>query len=440
MVDSLPRGQSTAQPARDLALRPLSPARPLVVNILMSAIGSRGDVQPLLALAIELRALGHSSRLCVAPNFREWVESHGFACVPIGPDLEQITRAAPAGTRMPKLPLARRQQLAAQMIRNQFRVLPAAAEGCDLVLGFGALQIATRTVAEAIGARYVYATLCPVTLPAGDHPPPKMDRRYPQWLPRVVNRTLWASDQRHWDVVFGGTLNEERAKLGMPNVDRVQSHVFTDQPWIAADPLLASAPAGTQMDCVETGAWLLPDERPLPEELEHFLTSGDPPIYFGFGSMRESADTGSMLLAAARAAGRRAIVSRGWADLTGFDTGDDCIAIGDVSHSALFARVAVVVHHGGAGTTTTAARAGTPQVIVPHLYDQFYWAQRVKRLGVGISAQPREHTSAAALASALRNCFHPEITARARDLATRITPDGARVAAQRLVAPWISQL
>lgn len=103
-----------------------------------------------------------------------------------------------------------------------------------------------------------------------------------------------------------------------------------------------------------------------------------------------------------------------------------------MSHEQLFARVAAVVHHGGAGTTTAAARAGKPQVIVPHNYDQFYFARRVRQLGVGVSCAQREGLTAAALASALRECSRPELRERAQSLAGRMLRDGARRAAQRL--------
>src|SRR5690242_18754628 len=101
--------------------------------------------------------------------------------------------------------------------------------------------------------------------------------------------------------------------------------------------------------------------------------------------MREERHTGAMLVQAATRAGRRAIVLRGWGDLGPADASSDCLVIDDVNHDALLPRVAVVVHHGGAGTTHAAARSGRPQVVVPHHYDQFYWARRVKRLGIGVA-------------------------------------------------------
>src|SRR5262249_47067348 len=157
-------------------------------------------------------------------------------------------------------------------------------------------------------------------------------------------------------------------------IEDVLRHVVTDHPWLATDATLAPSPSIPGMVIVQTGAWILADSSPLPSDLEAFLEAGEPPVYLGFGSMPLPEGTSRTLIEAARAAGRRAIVSQGWADLGLFDQAPDCIAIGDVNHQALFPRVAAVVHHGGAGTTLAAARAGAPQVLVPMFSDQPFWA------------------------------------------------------------------
>ena len=405
------------------------------MKILMSTIGTRGDVQPLVALGVELQALSHSVVLCVAPNFKEWVESFGFTCYPIGPDLKQfMNRPAPAKQARSRPTKALRRQLAEGTIREQFRVLTEASNGCDLLVGGGALQLALRSIGEARQIPYVYVAYCPASLPSPAHPPLKMLSSYPQWFPGVVNNALWRSDARSWNKLFRATLNEERAKLGLAPVAEVQSYVLTNRPWVAADPLLAPPPQSTDMRITSTGAWFAKDNTALPGDLEQFLGSGETPIYLGFGSMRAAQDTGPMLVEAARRLGRRSILSQGWAGLGSSVLGADCLVVGDVSHEKLFPRVAAVVHHGGAGTTHATARAGRPHVIVPHNYDQFYWGYRVEKLGVGISTVRRERVTVASLASALERCLRPEVAARASSLAGRITRDGAYKAARELCA------
>jgi vancomycin aglycone glucosyltransferase len=184
---------------------------------------------------------------------------------------------------------------------------------------------------------------------------------------------------------------------------------------------------------IQTGAWILADDRPLSFELETFLETGEPPVYFGFGSMRVPQDFSQVMIQTARALGRRAIVSRGWANLSLLDDDADCLAIGEVNQQALFKRVAAVVHHGGAGTTTAAAFAGAPQVVIPQIYDQHYWAQRIHHLGIGTQHGPGTPTTDS-LSGALEHTLQPSVAARAQSIATTMRHDGARAAARRLIS------
>jgi vancomycin aglycone glucosyltransferase len=215
-------------------------------------------------------------------------------------------------------------------------------------------------------------------------------------------------------------------------VDNVRDHVLTDRPWLAADPTLAPWQQPADLAVVQTGAWILPDERRLPAELEAFLAAGPPPVYVGFGSMRAPMDLARVAIEAIRAQGRRALLGRGWADLALIDDRDDCFAVGEVNQQALFARVAAVVHHGGAGTTTTAARAGAPQVVVPQIVDQPYWAGRVADLGIG-TAHDYPTPTTESLSAALRTALTPQTRARATAVAGTIRTDGATVAATLLL-------
>jgi vancomycin aglycone glucosyltransferase len=244
---------------------------------------------------------------------------------------------------------------------------------------------------------------------------------------------LWDLDAQDIKELFGAALNTHRASIGLPPVDDVRDHIYTDHPWLAADPTLAPWQP-TDLDVVQTGAWILPDERPLPAELEAFLDAGTPPVYVGFGSMpmRASNDIARVAIEAVRAQGRRVLVSCGWADLALIDDQDDCFAVGEVNQQALFGRVAAVVHHGGAGTTTTAARAGAPQVVVPQMADQPYWAGRVADLAIG-TAHDGPTPTTESLSAALRTTLTPETRTRATTVADTIRADGATVAAKLLI-------
>lgn len=406
------------------------------MQVLLSSIGSRGDVQPMLALGLELQALGHRTRLCVAPNFKEWVESYGLECIPIGPDLRKLTGGNVRTNPVVPPSEEQRQRMADETVRTQFQVVGDAARGCDLLVAIAVLQIAARSIAEAQKIPYVFAAYCPAVLPSPKYPPAKMGGHYSYALPEAENLQHWKENEDEFHARFGAALNEGRAKLGLPPVASVQSHIITDRPWLAADPVIAPASPVPGLDIVQTGAWMLIDQAPLPDDLERFLANGAPPVYLGFGSMQAYEETGHKLIEAARALGLRSILSQGWAGLAPGDTGDDCLVIGDVDHGTLFPRVAAIVHHGGAGTTQTAARAGRPQVIIPHNYDQFYWAHRVQQLGVGVSGPARDELTVDALVDALRACLQPDMTARARSLADRMELHGARLTAERLISEF----
>ena len=121
------------------------------------------------------------------------------------------------------------------------------------------------------------------------------------------NRALWDLDAQSLNALFGAPINTHRASIGLPPVDDVRDHVFTDRPWLAADPVLGPWQEPADLDVVQTGAWILPDERPLPAELEAFLDAGTPPVYVGFGSipMRAAEDVARAAIEAIRAQGRR---------------------------------------------------------------------------------------------------------------------------------------
>jgi vancomycin aglycone glucosyltransferase len=218
-------------------------------------------------------------------------------------------------------------------------------------------------------------------------------------------------------------------------VSDVHRYVITDRPWLAADATLGPWPDPADGAVFQTGAWILRDESPLSLEVEAFLDAGEPPVYFGFGSIRAAENLSRVMIESARALGCRAILYRGWADLSLIDDGPDCLTIGDVSQQALFTRVAAVVHHGGAGTTTAGARAGAPQVVIPQHYDQHYWAGRVHDLGIGTAHAGSAPTSDS-LTGALERTLQADVAVRARSVAATVRTDGARVAAQHLITNY----
>ncbi|WP_253789428.1 glycosyltransferase [Nocardia amikacinitolerans] len=398
------------------------------MRVVLSTFGSRGDVEPLVGLAVRLRELGAGVRVCAPPDedFARRLAGVGVPVVPVGRSARAMTTEALASPNL--------SERAAEVIASQFEAVTAAAEGCDALVATGMLPAAAGalSVAEKLGIRSVSVTFQQLTLPS-PHRPPLAYRGRP--LPPEVtdNRVLWDLDAQTIDELFGAALNTNRASIGLPPVDNVRDYVIGERPWLATDPTLDPWQP-TDLDVVQTGAWVLPDDRPLSDDLLAFLDAGAPPVYVGFGSMpmHASKDVAEVTLAAVRAHGRRAVVARGWADLALIDDRDDCFAVGEVNHQALFARVAAVVHHGGAGTTTTAAGAGAPQVVVPQAADQPYWAGRVAQLGIG-AAHDGPVPNAESLSAALATALSPETRARATSVAAEVRTDRAAVAARLLV-------
>lgn len=400
------------------------------MRALLSTIGSRGDVQPLLALALRLRELDVDVRMCVPPDFREWIEGFGVPVTPIGPELRSAPQAKSASG--PPDP-AKLRSMMEGTVAAQFETISAAAAGCDLIVGATALQLAAPSIAEKLGVPYVFAAFCPVVLPSSSHAPPVLSTLGDTTNARTTDfEKLWADDALRWNAMWAPFLNPQREKLDLDPVDDVRGYVLTDRPWLAADPVIAPWPTPGDSSVVQTGAWILPDDRPLPTEVEEFLASGAPPVYIGFGSMRVTADTGLTMVDAARALGYRVIVGRGWADLSPAEDLDDCIVVDEVNQQALFRHVAAVVHHGGAGTTTTAALAGAPQVILPQMHDQYYFAKRVFELGIG-AADAAHPSTVESLTACLEDALRPEVSQRTRFIAGEIRLDGADVAARRLL-------
>ncbi|MET9433841.1 glycosyltransferase [Streptomyces sp. NPDC006551] len=400
------------------------------MRVLLSTYGARGSVEPMVGLAVRLRELGAEVRVCAPPDeeFAELLAGAGVPLVPVGRPVRPLVTSVVPGSAVG---LAQR---AADLIAAQFDTVAAAAEGCDALVATGPLPVTAgaRSVAEKLGIRFVHVSHQPVILPSPHQRPPA--RRGRPLPPEVTdNRVLWDLDAQYANDMFGAAVNTHRAAIGLPPVDNVRDYAFTDRPWLATDPTL-SPWRPTDLDVVQTGAWFRPDERPLPPELMAFLDAGTPPVYVGFGStpLSASKDVARAAVEAIRAQGRRAIVSRGWAGLDLIDDQDDCVAIGEANHQALFARVAAVVHHGSAGTTTTAARAGAPQVVLPQGADQPYWAGRVTDLGIGVAHDGPTPTTES-LSIALKTALTSEIRVRARAVAGTIRTDGTTVAATSLL-------
>jgi vancomycin aglycone glucosyltransferase len=399
------------------------------MRVLLSTYDSRGGVEPLVALAVRLRDLGAEALVCAPPDCADRLARDGVPLVPVGAPVRTLVHGAkpPSPADVPRL--------AAELMAAWFDRVTEAAQGCDAVVASGVIPVVAgaRSVAEKLGIPSVHVSYCPVFLPSPHHRPHPLPGR-PLPPDETDNRVLWALNARDYNEVFGPPVNAHRRANGLPPVDDIRGYIHGDHPWLAADPVLAPWPSADP-GVVQTGAWMLPDERPLPAEVEAFLNAGPPPVYVGFGSMRVPEGIGRAAVEAIRGQGHRALIGQGWAGLAPIDDRDDCLAVDEINQQVLFGRMAAVIHHGGAGTTTTAARAGVPQVVVPQWADQPYWASRVAELGIGVAYPAAASES---LVAALAAVLTPQARVQAAAVARTIRADGAAVAA-RLLVDAISQ-
>ncbi len=352
------------------------------MRIFLAAMGSRGDVQPILALARALRARGHEAIVGAGPDFADWVAELGLPFVASGQGVQQWLQDHWDEVHASILSRSRAMKsIVRDMFPPWFEATVRGAQGADLIVS--ASQFAAPSAAEIHGIPCIGVAYSPLLLRSAYHPPIFASL---QGLPRWANSVLWSIS----DVVLGlmkAPLNAERAKLGLAPIRSTAEHLFEGVPYLlACDEMVAPRPPDwSRYDVTTTGPWFYDDPAPLDPEVEAFLDSGPAPVYVGFGSMvsTDAAALTRTVLEGAGAHGRRVLMSKGWAGIGSAGLpGSVMVVNGPMPHAKLFPRVAAVVHHGGAGTTASALRAGVPQVIIPHIADQFHHAHRLAALGI----------------------------------------------------------
>lgn len=400
--------------------------------------GTRGDVQPYVALGKGLREAGHGVRLLTSDNFAPLVAEAGLAFTPTGANVEELLRSDEwrktlAGGNM----LAIRTRMQAEMQRRAVGTGPRLREtlaGSDLLVAGIAGLGGAFTVAELLGIPIVQAYVTPFT-PTRAFPSP-LTPALP--LGGVLNRPSFGLMQQIlWQMSRTGDVVARR-ELGLP-----KGSPFGPFRALArrTEPILhgyservVPRPADWPANTLVTGYWFFDaaDGWTPPPELAAFLDAGEPPVYIGFGSMfaGDPEEAGRAVLAALARTGRRGVLAAGWGGLAATELPETVHAIDSVPHSWLFPRMAAVVHHGGVGTTAAALRAGTPSVIVPFSVDQPYWGRRVAELGVGPPPIPRKRLTAGRLGAAIATAVgDPALRERAAALGRAIrAEDGVGVA------------
>jgi sterol 3beta-glucosyltransferase len=393
------------------------------MQVTVLTVGSRGDVQPYLALGRGLQAAGHQVRLATHPPFEPEIRSHGleFAAITGNPRQLLQTPEGLAWLEAGRNPLRGTRRLLALARPHLARLLEdvvTAGQDAEAII-YAPLGFAGAHIAEATGVPAMLASLVPLTptrtFPAAGAPAWPLGGAYNHLTHLVAEQLAWQPFRRQ--------LNQwRRQRLGLgpaPLRGLAAAGRRRQVPVLYGySPSVVPKPPDWGAHLHVTGYWF-PDPQPAwqpPAALARFLADGPPPVYLGFGSMtdRNPAELAGTVLAALRRSGRRGLLQAGWAGLTNAAGTDDVLVVDEVPHDWLFPRMAAVVHHGGAGTTHTGLRAGIPNLVVPFFTDQPFWAQRVAALGAGPAPIPRAQLTVERLTRAIDTATSsPTLQARA---------------------------
>lgn len=389
------------------------------MRILILTYGTRGDVQPFLALGQGLKARGHDVWLATSTRFESFIEAQGLQFCGLSDELLAILDTAEGKELMENTSSIfdaignnlRFLGRIGSMIRQQFEDSWVAAEKArpDLVL-FHPKGFAGTMIAEKFGCPAVICLPFPMMIPTGETPHLGFPRLpfgsgYNRWTYSVVNSMAAMSTK--------GQLKKSRADHGLPparTYSPIRSADGARLPSMTAvSPSVVPSPADwTETDRM-TGYWFLePEAGFVPSaELAGFLESGPPPVYIGFGSIsgKDPARLARIAVEALTATGQRGILATGWGGLDADLLPDSILKIDAAPHDWLFPRMAAVVHHGGAGTTAAGLRAGKLSIITPFMGDQPYWGARVHELGAGPAPIPQKKLTVDNLSAAIREAL-----------------------------------
>jgi sterol 3beta-glucosyltransferase len=410
------------------------------MHITILAYGSRGDVQPYVALGAGLRRAGHTARLAAPEPFESFVIEYGLEFAPLPGDPAQLMQkmVEEAGASLFRLVPV----ILEYAIPLGIQVLTGARRACqrtDGIIHSFLMTVAGHEVARQLGVPDLSALIFPVFAPTAAFPNPgfpqlPLGSGYNRLTHRLFARVFWQGNRLAY-----AWIRRQHPELGRlsrwafdPSLERPTPILY------GFSPQALPKPTDWAEHIHVTGYWFLeatPGWRP-PQELVDFLEGRPPPVYVGFGSVitQERAAkrlTGIALEALART-GQRGLLSSGWGGLVKTDLPDDVLAIDFVPFDWLFPRTVALVHHGGMGTTAAGLRAGVPAVAVPFTADQPFWGQRMHQLGVGPRPIPRGKLTVEGLAEAIRAMTgDQEMRQRAAQLGKRVrAEDGVQRAVE----------
>ncbi len=393
------------------------------MRIAIHTLGTRGDVQPYLALALGLLARGHDVQLAAPVQFEAMIRKHGvaFSSLP-GEFLALLER--PEG----KAAIAGGQGFSAGLkllkhIRPMIRRLldaewTSARDFAPDIIVHHPKAIGAPHLAEKLGCSFMLASPLPGFTPTSAFPSPLL----PFASLGPLNRLSHGLAIKGANVLFGKLLREWRTtSLGL--AQRGSSKVASSGTLYAYSPHVIPVPHDWGSDVLVSGYWFLDnDDWTPPDDLAAFLNAGEAPVYIGFGSMPgfDPISTTATVIEALAKTGKRGVLATGGGAMASQNVPQNIHVIHEAPHDKLFPHVAATVHHGGAGTTGASLRAGKPMTICPILGDQPFWGRRVFDLGVAPRSLDRKLFSVETLAAAIAAMDNPQMRERAAKLGAAI--------------------
>jgi len=380
------------------------------MKITIFSAGSRGDIQPCIALGKGLQRAGYRVCLAAPEDFADFIQEHEVDFYPLRGDVQQVMASdtgrkfmETGGVNPIKSIWAMRKMIGA-VVKEMGEDAYAACRSADAIICLGVLSAFGQSIAEALNIPIINIEPTPL-LPTRAFPAPSwpVQKNWGGWhnylSGRAMLQVIWL-----WYKPF---VNDFRQRLGLlPYTTTGFYRALRSTPMLSAySPNIIPPPADWPESAHITGYFFLDpktDWQP-PPELKAFLEAGDPPIYIGFGSMggRNPEQLAEIIMEALTKSGQRGLLLTGWGGLRPELVPENVFVVDSAPHSWLFPRMAAVVHHGGAGTTAEGLRAGVPTVIVPFVFDQPFWGARIKAMGLGPEPIPKKKLTADRLASAI---------------------------------------
>jgi UDP:flavonoid glycosyltransferase YjiC (YdhE family) len=391
----------------------------------VACYGTRGDVEPSVAVGRELSRRGHDVSLAVPPDLIDFVEAAGLATVSYGPPLadfldEDFLRNFWTQLfRNPARSLRELWEPIAKYWAQTGTTLKSLADGADLLSTGLNFEQPAANVAE-------YYDIPLVTL---HHFPMRPNGQLVPIVPSSVVRTAGSVSEWLFWLSTKKVDNAQRRQLGLPEASGVSSRRIAEGGSIEIQAYDSISVPGLAAEWAKwnglrpfVGALTMELKTEVDHEVEEWIAAGAPPICFATGSipLESPSDTVEMISATCAQLGERALICAGGTDISHVPHFDHIKVVGAVNYPATFAACRAVVHHGGSGTTAASLRAGVPTLILWSSADQPYWGNQIKRLRVG-TARRFSATTRDSLAADLRRILNPECGARARALATRMT-------------------